>query len=328
MPKDYTVLLYYCYTPIEDPIAFKEQHHRYCIKKKLRGRIIIASEGINGTVSGRSAACADYMRDLKKDARFTHMHFKIDVHTQHVFDRLNVRIKKEIVHAGLPQIQPFKKTGQRITASEFQKMKQEKDVILLDVRSNYEHRIGKFKGATTLDIDNFRAFKGHVDALKVHKHKKIITYCTGNVKCEKASAYLLEQGFKKVYQLDGGIIQYGIDTDGKDFEGKCYVFDHRITVNINKKEDTNTTIGQCYICHRPSDRMINCANPMCNIHVPMCLSCGHQQVGACSDACKKSPHKRVYDGTGYYTRKMNGYNPAIGLKRSKHIQAKGGDCLS
>jgi UPF0176 protein len=315
MEQRYSILLYYYYTPIEDPEAFRENHHHYCLENDLRGRIIIAQEGMNGTISGLTVACEKYMYDLKADARFAHMHFKVTNHHQHAFQKLHIRVKSEIVHAGLPHISPNQQTGQYITPQELQCVQKEKDVLLLDVRSNYEHRIGKFKRAITLDIDHFREFPKQMDKLVPYKDKKIVTYCTGGVKCEKASAYLLAQGFKNVYQLHGGIIQYGLETDGEDFEGKCYVFDNRLAISINNQNPT--VISSCYVCHTACDRMVNCANPECNIHVPICKPCAITLAGACSPTCQQHPRKRPYDGTGYYATTMNGYNPSQGLKTKK-----------
>ena len=315
MEQSYSILLYYCYTSIEDPEGFREEHHRYCIESGLRGRIIIAREGINGTVSGPKEVCEQYIRALKAVPNFAHTHFKVERHHQHAFQKLHVRVKPEIVHAGLPHINPKQQTGQYVTPQELQRMQAEEEVVLLDVRSNHEHQLGKFKGAVTLDIDHFRAFPDQVETLAPYKDKKLVTYCTGGIKCEKASTYLLEKGFQNVYQLHGGIIQYGLETDGEDFEGKCYVFDNRLATNINKKNPT--VISSCYVCHTVCDRMVNCANPACNLHVPICEPCAEALAGACSSACQQHPAKRPYDGTGYYATKMNGYNPYKGLRRKK-----------
>ncbi|MHA7877595.1 MAG: oxygen-dependent tRNA uridine(34) hydroxylase TrhO [Bacteroidota bacterium] len=315
MKQSHSILLYYCYTPIDNPEEFREQHHRYCIEKGILGRIIIAKEGINGTVSGLTDACESYMRDLSADARFVRTHFKVAAHHKHAFQKLHVRVKNEIVHAGLPHILPHQRTGPYITPKALQQMQQEEELVLLDVRSNYEHKLGKFKGAITLDINHFREFPNKIEELMPLQQKKIITYCTGGVKCEKASAYLLEKGFQDVYQLYGGIIQYGCDTDGKDFEGTCYVFDNRLTTNINKYNPS--IVGRCYVCHIACDRIINCANPACNKHTPICESCAADLAGACSPTCQRHPRKRLYNGTGYYTMAMNGYNPYQGLVRKQ-----------
>lgn len=312
--NEYLILLYYCYTRIENPEEFRIAHHLYCIEHNLRGRIIIASEGINGTISGLKQDCEQYMTDLHADPRFSHTEFKIEPYPEHAFQKLNVRVKDEIVHSGLKHIDPTVKTGRYVEPEEFRKMKDEEDVVVVDVRSNYENNIGRFKNAIAFDIENFRDFPEKVKELEKFKDKKIITYCTGGIKCEKASAYLLEKGFKNVYQLHGGIIKYGLETGGEDFEGKCYVFDNRVVADVNKVNPT--VISKCHICGTDCDRMVNCANPDCNKHVPICESCAETMEGACSEKCKSHPRKRPYDGRGYYPKQLNGYNPYRGLTRS------------
>ncbi|MBX9852339.1 MAG: rhodanese-related sulfurtransferase [Cytophagaceae bacterium] len=319
MEKKYLIVLYYCYTPIEDPEAFREQHHYFCHSLNLLGRIIVAKEGLNGTLSGLKEDCQKYMDTLKADPRFASIDFKVEESAVHGFQKLHIRVKPEIVHSSLHHIDPTQQTGIHLEPKEFKEMKDQEDVVILDVRSNYEHKVGKFKNAITLDIENFRDFPDKIKELEKYKDKKVITYCTGGIKCEKASAYLLEQGFKDVYQLHGGIIKYGIEEQGEDFEGKCYVFDNRIIADINKVNPT--VIATCYVCGVVNDRMINCANPVCNLHVPICENCGWEKEGACSDECRRHPEKRPYDGTGYYAKEMNGYDPLKGIKRKKKAKS-------
>lgn len=315
--KNYHILLYYCYTPIDDPEQFRYDHHLFCIENGIKGRIIIASEGINGTVSGLKASCDKYIEKFKSDHRFSSIDFKIEEHDKNAFTKLHVRVKPEIVHSGLHNIDPNKKTGKYVEPEEFKNLKNDHDVVVVDVRSNYEHSVGRFKGAITFDIENFRDFPDKVKELEKYKDKKIITYCTGGIKCEKASAYLLENGFKDVYQLHGGIIKYGIEAGGEDFEGKCYVFDNRVVVDVNKVNPK--VISTCHICKMECDRMVNCANQICNLHVPICEKCGWELEGACSDQCKEHPEKRPYDGTGFYQKELNGYNPYKGIQRPKAL---------
>ncbi|MFC3879516.1 rhodanese-related sulfurtransferase [Algoriphagus namhaensis] len=311
--KDYQILLYYCYAKIDNPEEYREQHHLFCIENNIRGRIIISDEGLNGTVSGLKEDTEKYIAYIHADPRFAKTEFKIDESEGHAFTKIHVRYKPEIVHSALRHLDPNVKTGKHLEPEEFRKMKDQEDVVILDVRSNYEHELGRFKNALTLDIDNFRDFPEKVKELEHLKGKKVLTYCTGGIKCEKASAFLLEQGFEDVYQLHGGIIKYGKEAQGEDFEGKCYVFDNRIAVEVNSVNPT--IVSKCHICEEPSDRMVNCANPTCNIHVPICESCGDKMEGACSVECKEHPEKRPYNGTGYYQKNLNGYNPYKGWKR-------------
>lgn len=308
---NYQVLLYYCYTPLENPEQFREEHHRLCLALDLRGRIIVAAEGLNGTVSGTAESCARYMAAVKADPRFAALEFKIDEVPAHTFQKLHVRVKPEIVHSSLRHVRPHEKTGQHLSPKEFKALKDRDDVVVVDVRSDYEYNLGRFKNAVTLDMENFRDFPERVEKLKEFKDKKILTYCTGGVKCEKASAFLLEQGFENVYQLHGGIIKYGIEVGGEDFDGQCYVFDNRVAVDVNRINPT--VISRCQHCQQPSNRLVNCANPHCNAHLPLCESCGEQLQGACSTKCAEHPDKRPYDGTGAYPKLSNHYNPAQGF---------------
>ena len=220
MKEQHYVLLYYCYSKIDDPEQFREEHHQMCLDLSLRGRIIVASEGLNGTVSGTKLACEKYMEAVLSDDRFATTEFKVDQIDAPAFEKLHVRVKPEIVHSSLAHVDPTARTGGYVEPEEFRQILKEEneDTVILDVRSNYEHNIGKFKNAVTLDIDNFRDFPDKVAELEKYKDKKVITYCTGGIKCEKASAYLLEQGFENVHQLHGGIIKYGLEAEGEDFE--------------------------------------------------------------------------------------------------------------
>lgn len=301
--KAYQTLLYYCYSHIQDAEQYAADHLKFCKDLGLTGRIIIADEGLNGTVSGTREQCKAYMDYVYADGRFNATEFKIDDVDEPSFMKMHCRYKSEIVHSGLkdPQvIDPTKKTGKHLEPTEFMEMKDRDDVVILDVRSNYEHNLGKFKNAITLDIDNFRDFPAMINELAQYKDKKILTYCTGGIKCEKASALLLHEGFKDVYQLHGGIIKYGKEAGGKDFEGKCYVFDNRIAVDVNSVNPV--VVSTCRNCGKTTPKMINCANPECNEHFTQCDECGWELDGACSTACKEHPRKRPYDGTGYYVK--------------------------
>ncbi len=312
--KPYRVLLYYNYTPIPDPEAYREKHHLFCIENQLLGRIIVAPEGLNGTVSGLAEDCEKYMRWLENDPIFagSNFDFKVEAYDNHAFAKLHVRVKDEIVNSDLP-VNPNIRTGKHLEPSEFKTLlKNDPDVVLVDMRSNYEHAVGKFKGAITFDMETLRELPEHVHEIAHLKNKKVITYCTGGIKCEKASAYLLEQGFENVYQLHGGIIKYGLEEGGEDFEGKCYVFDNRVTTDVNHINPV--VISRCHICQTPSDHMVNCANPTCNEHLAICPVCLEKMEGACSDACKNHPRKRPYNPKGYYSKESDNYSPAFGFK--------------
>lgn len=301
--KNFYVVAYYYYTPILNPEEFTAQHLKYCKQLGLRGRIYIAHEGINGTISGPKAVCQQYMDELKADPLFSGVEFKVDEHHDHAFNRMHVRAKTEIVHSGLrdPEvIDPTKETGKHLRGEEFLALKDRDDVVILDVRSNYETRIGKFKNSITLDMENFREFPEKIAELQQYKDKTVVTCCTGGIKCEKASALLIKEGFKDVYQLHNGIIGYANDTGGKDFDGVLYVFDGRVSVPVNNVNPM--AIAQCTKCGTTTMRSLNCANVDCNLQYSMCEPCAEEMDGACSETCKVAPGKREYNGSGYYTR--------------------------
>ena len=316
MSHNYQVLLFYCYSKIKDPVKFRRDHLRFCIENNIVGRIIISDEGINGTISGKEIDCKSYINEIKRQKTFNDIDFKIDSVDSNVFNKINVRIKDEIVNSGIKNKKIIERRGNYIEPSEFKSIleQESEDVCILDVRSRYEYEIGKFKNAITLKIDNFREFPDAIDEIetKISKEKKIITYCTGGVKCEKASAFLKENGYKNVYQLHGGIIKYGIEEDGKDFNGKCYVFDNRIVKDVNNINPN--IIGECYVTGKKSDRMVNCANAECNKHIPLSDYGAKIYNGCCSEKCLKSDKVRKFDGTGFYQKKLNGYNPYQVLK--------------
>ncbi len=325
MNKEYQILLFYCYADIKDPLGFKNTHHFFCIKNNIKGRIIISSEGINGTVSGKQKDCKKYMNELSNNKLFSEIDFKVEWSDLNAFNKINVRVKSEIVNSGLNSKDLLKNKGKYIEPKEFKSIIKNppKDVTILDVRSNYEHKIGKFKNAVTLDIDNFRDFQSKISEIddKIKKTDKVITYCTGGVKCEKASAFLKENGYENVYQLHGGIIKYGIEEGGENFDGKCYVFDERIVKDVNSINPI--VIGKCYVTNQKTDRMVNCANILCNKHFPLSNKGAKIFNGCCSEDCLKNGKVREFDGSGFYQKKLNGYNPYIGLDKSKFSKTTG-----
>ncbi len=312
--EKYSVLLYYSYTRIDDPETLAEETHLFCLKNSLLGRIIVAEEGLNGTVSGLKTDCDNYISWVKSDSRFTEIDFKIESVENNTFQKLYVRVKNEIVNSDLP-VDPTIQTGIHLEPNTFKAMLADPEVVLVDMRSNYEHGVGKFKNAITFDMENLRELPNHIQEIENLRSKKIITYCTGGVKCEKASAYLISQGFENVYQLHGGIIKYGIEEGGEDFEGRCYVFDNRVTTKINS---INPKVhSKCYVCSTPSERMVNCANPDCNEHVSICMGCSIKLNGACCEECKHHPKILPFNEKGFHEKKSNGYTPLVGYKSKK-----------
>lgn len=316
----YITLLFYKYVRLEDAESFALRHLKFSKELGIKGRVLIGEEGINGSVSGSEELCQAYKEHLWADPRLSDIWFKEEVVIKPSFQKMHVRYRKEIVTLSdtASYIDPNTITGTYLEPEAFAAMKDEEDVIVVDMRNDFEHRVGKFKNALTLPMKHFRDLPSLLPHLEPYKDKKIIAYCTGGIRCEKATGYLMTKGFKEVFQLHGGILNYYQKTGGKDFEGKMYVFDNRLHTNVN---DINPTIiSRCFVCGTPSERMINCSNPECNVHVAVCEECGWKLEGACSDQCQTHPERRPYDGTGYYTKPED----PLAVKREIKVLAKKG----
>ncbi len=289
MPADFQILLFYRYNKIADPEAFADEHREFCQDLGLRGRVLIGAEGINGTVSGLTPETERYMEALRADPRTRGIEFKVDPASGHAFKRLSVKFRPEIVTLGLGEddVDPNELTGQRLSPREWAEAMQNGDVVILDGRNNYESAVGRFKGAICPDVEHFRDFPAWIrENLAEMKDRKVLTYCTGGIRCEKLSGFLLREGFQHVSQLDGGIVNYAKDpeTRGDEFEGLCYVFDERIAVEANFT-GTRKLVSQCSRCCEPSPRYRNCARPECNRQFFLCEPCEERSGRFCSTEC-------------------------------------------
>ncbi|KHD84477.1 rhodanese-related sulfurtransferase [Heyndrickxia ginsengihumi] len=289
--KPYRVLLYYKYVTIENPEEFAKKHLKFCKELGLKGRILVAEEGINGTVSGLTEQTDRYIEEMKKDPRFSDMIFKVDKADDHAFKKMHVRPRKELVTLRLENdINPNEKTGKYLSPKEFYEAMQDENTVVLDARNDYEYDLGHFRGAIRPDIKAFRELpewvREHKDELK---GKKIVTYCTGGIRCEKFSGWLLEEGFEDVAQLHGGIVTYGNDPEvqGELWDGQLYVFDSRIAVPVNRKE--HVIVGKDYFTGEPCERYVNCANPECNKQILCTEENEHKYMRSCSHECRVSP---------------------------------------
>lgn len=303
--RPYRVLLYYNYVPLADPKALRDEMEAFCVSEQLLGRILIAPEGLNGTVSGTWDATQRYMDWMGKHPLFHATEFKIDEAEGHAFLKMHVRVRNEIVHLGIEDLDMTVEVDNYVEPEEWREIMKsnDPDILILDARSNYEHEVGKFKGALTLDIDNFRELPEKLAELAAYKDKKIYTYCTGGIKCEKVSRLMMREGFQHVYQLHGGIVRYGHEVGGEDFDGSCYVFDQRVVVPVNQVNPD--AVGHCAVCDEETEKYINCANPECNEHFLICDGCANRLEGCCSEACMQNPRRRTWDGRGYYLRGLN-----------------------
>lgn len=280
-----TIALYYKYTSIEDPEHLRTQQYQLCNDLDIKGRVLIATEGINGTIEGRNDSITRYIEETSKYPGLHDIEWKLSEGTGDAFPRLRVAVRDEVVTFSKPVNVSNK--ADYIEPEELAALyESDEEVVVIDARNEYESRIGKFRNALAPAIDNFRDFPEYVKSLEHLKDTPIVTYCTGGIRCEKASAYLIQQGFKNVRQLHGGIHEYGEKTGGKYFDGQMYVFDKRVHVPIN--EVNPTIISTCYHCTAPIARYVNCCNAVCNKQIICCESCEIEYGGGCSRECQNN----------------------------------------
>lgn len=294
MNKNFRVLLYYHYVDIKDPELLKDEHLEICKSFNLKGRIIVSHEGINGTVSGLTEDTNRYIEYMNNHPLFKGMPFKIDEEDKHVFEKMHVRVKPELVHLRLEDdVNPLEVTGQYLQPKEFYEAMQDENTVVIDARNDYEYDLGHFRGAIRPDITVFRDLPDWIDENREQfEGKKILTYCTGGVRCEKFSGFLKNKGYDDVAQLHGGIVTYGYDPEvqGALWDGQCYVFDQRISVPINRTE--HVVVGKDFFTQEPCERYVNCANPECNKQLLMSEATEAKYLRACSDECRRSTRNR------------------------------------
>lgn len=293
---EYRVLLYYKYVTIENPEQFRANHLELCKSLNLKGRILVSEEGLNGTVSGLKEDTDKYQETLQADPRFADIKFKEDEAEGHAFKKMHVRYRPEIVSLKLDDeedVDPNHLSGQYLSPVEFREALLDDDTVVLDARNDYEYDLGHFRGAVRPDIRNFRELPQWIrDNKEQFMNKRVVTYCTGGIRCEKFSGWLLKEGFKDVAQLHDGIHAYGTDpkTQGELWDGKMYVFDERISVPINRKEEV--VVGKDWFDGTPCERYVNCANPECNRQFLCSEENEHRYLRGCSHECRISPRNR------------------------------------
>ncbi len=294
-----TTLSFYKYVNIHSPSEMRDSLYLTWDSLNILGRIYIAKEGINAQVSVPEFHLDTFKSSLYSHPEFRDVPFKIAIEDDgKSFIKLIIKVRNKIVADGLPE-NSFDTTnvGNHLTAKEFNDCLENPNSITLDMRNQYESEVGHFEGAILPDADTFRdELPMILDLLKGKEDKKILLYCTGGIRCEKASAYLKHQGFKDVNQLYGGIISYTREVHEfglkNKFRGKNFVFDERLGERIS--EDV---ISHCHTCGRNSDRQFNCANEACHLLFIQCENCGNRLENCCSEHCQEvlhwSPEKQM-----------------------------------
>ena len=261
----------YKFEPLVDPVDLVSLYQQKCDELELKGTMLISKNGINFSLAGTQQATDTIIAFLEEDNRFLNIPLKVTYSETQPFRRMKVRLKKEIISLGRKDINPRELTGERITPQDLKNLLDNKeDVLVLDTRNEYETRIGKFKNAIDLNLDTFRDFPKAVESLpEEYKDKQIVMYCTGGIRCEKASAVMMKAGFADVKQLEGGVLDYFKETGGAYWEGDCFVFDERVALDTELNE---TDYIYCYICREPLSAEEKASpNFKINEHCPYCI---------------------------------------------------------
>ncbi|SRR5581483_8810558 len=290
------VLAYYYFTRLEDPLLEVAKHKEFCERMDIRCRVYISEEGINGQMSASEEASELYQAWLKSDPRFAGVVFKIHHHPEHAFPRATIKYRKQLVAIDVPVDKAM--TGEHVAPEKWKEMIEKRDAntLILDVRNDYEWEIGHFDGAELPCLETFREFPEYARKLKEErdpKETKVMMYCTGGIRCELYSALLKQEGFENVFQLDGGVINYGLKEGHDKWRGKLFVFDDRLAVPIDEK--TEEVISHCKHCGALSDVYYNCANMDCNALFLVCPECAETLKGCCSEACTCAARLRPYE---------------------------------
>lgn len=281
------IILFYKYVDIAYPKQVMKWQQQICKELELKGRVLISHEGINGTLGGSSSNLDIYKDLMSTHELFGDIDFKESAGGPECFPRLAVKVRNEAVALGIPYdtLTP-RSGGQHLSPQETHELIQSnpEDLIILDTRNDYEWAIGRFENAILPPIENFRDLPKYLDEnADQFKDKQVLMYCTGGIRCERATAYLNEKKIaKKVYQIKGGIHRYVEQYPNGFFRGKNYVFDGRISVRVN--EDI---LGSCSLCNKPCDDYYNCLNALCNKHFIACTECSETFGKSCSETCQQ-----------------------------------------
>ena len=263
-----TVLLYYKYVAVAEPEAEHQAQRTLCAELGLLGRILIGDEGINGTVAGPKEATDAYIAAMNTHQLFSGIDYKVDTTDTNPFPRLRIKVRPEIVSLGVA-VDPAM-SAPKLTPAEFHAKLSDPNVVVFDARNNYESAIGRFEGAVTPDVKLFKDLPAALGQYEDLKDKTVLTYCTGGIRCEKASALMRQRGFKDVYQLDGGIIKYAQEFPDGQYKGDCFVFDDRMAMSFKENPEL---LGVCIGCDSPTNDYYNCALPPCNALILVCEDC-------------------------------------------------------
>jgi len=296
----YVVFAYYHFlTPpevLQDVAQYIKEHKKFLAALDAKGRIYINEQGINGQMSIHEKDAETYITWFQSHSVFKNVEIKVHLHQEHAFAKLTVKYRKQLV--ALDAEVDLRLAGKHLSTGQWKQMLEEKDpaTILIDVRNDYEWKVGHFEGAILPELESFRDFNEYIDHLKKlydAKNTKVMMYCTGGIRCELYSALMKQKGFDTIYQLQGGVIKYGLEEGVNHWKGKLFVFDDRMVIPISK--DEVAPISNCYMCQKPSDTYYNCANMDCNALFLSCPDCVKSLKGCCCERCTHEPRVRAFE---------------------------------
>lgn len=273
----FLTVAFYHFITLDKKNNIQEHVYNFCEANNIKGTILLADEGINGTISGKEKNIRDFLIFIKKEGLFNGVFSKLEHKeswaSKNPFYRMKVRLKKEIVALGVDGVSPTKNVGKYVKPEEWNNLISDPNTIIIDTRNHYEVDIGTFKNATNPNTSTFRELPSFIEEnLDPKTPKKIAMFCTGGIRCEKATSLMLDKGFKDVYHLEGGILKYleTIDKDKSLWEGECFVFDQRVAVTHGLNEGK---YDQCYACRHPlSPDEINSSHYIKGISCPYCYN--------------------------------------------------------
>ncbi|HQW43282.1 MAG TPA: rhodanese-related sulfurtransferase [Chitinophagaceae bacterium] len=282
-----TTISFYCYFKIEEPPVFRDELYAQLKELGVMGRIYLAEEGINAQISLPTANLDNFKKYLYSIEPLNGIRLNVAVDDDgKSFYVLDVKVRKRIVADGITDPGfDMANRGRYVNADQFNQLTNDPDTVVIDMRNHYEYEVGHFENAIEVPSDTFREqLPMAVDMMKADKDKNIIMYCTGGIRCEKASAYMLHKGFKNVFHLEGGIINYVNQAKEKSlpnkFHGKNFVFDQRLGERV-----TDEIISNCHQCGKPADTHVNCVNDACHLLFIQCDECKTKMEGTCSKEC-------------------------------------------
>lgn len=297
MEKSYIALAFYHLVYIEDPSLEVRAHKMFFKNREITCRIYFSREGVNGQMSGELSDIRAYQEFFRADPRFSALVFKEDSVGGNIFPRVTVKKREHLV--ALDREVDLSIRGEALAPHEWKAhLEDAEPYLLIDVRNEYESEIGHFEKALRPAVGTFKEFGKYADGLKESvnpANTKVLMYCTGGIRCEYYSSYMKAIGFDRVYQLEGGVINYGHEVGSDHWKGKLFVFDDRLTVAIDGQEQA--PISHCVHCQESSDTPYNCANMDCNELFLSCAHCITEKRGCCSEDCTTAERVRPFDAT-------------------------------